>query len=231
MNLLFSKKKHVPNRGKLIVVDGIPGSGKTRQIELLSDALQFAGFTVAVAKFPQAESISQQLVNTFVQKGKTTPKAEAIFFAIDRFEAKQQLQEWLALGTIVLASGYSSTNAAVGGAKLTEPGEQVKFFRWVMNLEHDTFGLPLADLNVILNISPQTALMLGKDLEQHIKGSKQEQLRVLTAQAKAYVHLAKLYPQTKLVQCAYKDNLFTPEEIHNNIWQLVRRIVLKNNLR
>jgi len=44
-----------------------------------------------------------------------------------------------------------------------------------------------------------------------------------------YLEIAGLFPNTKLVECSENGVLLTPQEIHVKIWELIRRIVLKNN--
>ena len=42
------------------------------------------------------------------------------------------------------------------------------------------------------------------------------------------MEIARLFPNTKLVECVQGGALLSPEEIHNKVWELVRRIALKD---
>lgn len=226
---LFGKRKNAKaNRGKLVVIDGIPGSGRRTQIKLLADSLTFAGFTVALAEFPQSGNASAMLLEKY--DGMDThlsPQAEAVLYATNHMEAKEKLEDWLASGTIVLATNYAVANAARGGAKV-EAGEQVKFFRWVTQLEHEIFAMPRPDLNIILHM-PARLAEVNLVRNKKVKDADID-LATLTQQESAYVNLAGIYPQTKLVECAGGREPLAPKDIHNAVWQLVRRIALKNNL-
>ncbi len=230
MRLSFSKKSPIITRGRLIVIDGVAGSGKSTQTELLSQALTFAGFKVAIAEFPQVTSKSKALIEEYGKNAQVTPQAKAIFLAADRFEAKKQIEAWLAGGTVVISNTYSTANAGEGGATLESEQERVKFFRWVSNLEHEIFGMPRPDLSIILHMPAETAQLLSPGTIEGKKVNKSEELELLKKRGLSYQELARLNPQTKLVHCSFKGELLSPQEIHNSVWQLVRRIALKNNL-
>lgn len=224
---LFGGSKNVKKLpGKLIVLDGIDGSGTTTQLQLLSEALTFAGFTVTVVEFPNAGSIARGLIEKYSTKSiGIAPQAEALFYATDRFEAKMVLEKLLHEGNIVLTSGYVSQTAAAEGVKLPSPRERVSFFRWLYNLEYEIFKIPQPHLSVILDMPAEKAQLLKT--ERGGRGmTKREELEILQTESEVYKQFATLFPKTKLVSCTFKDTLLTPQEIHNAVWQLVRRIAL-----
>jgi dTMP kinase len=232
------KKTEKPKiMGKFIVIDGTDGSGKTTQTNLLLEELRVNGHEVETADFPQYGSKSAGMVEEYLsgKYGHVTPEAASIFYAVDRFDASFKIREWLNEGKIVISNRYVTANAGHQGGKIVEHAERVKFFRWLDNLEYGTFGIPKPDLNVILHIPAEKTVQLmdnrrktADEKSVHKKKDLHEaDLEHLKNAEKVYLEIAKLFPNTKLVECVKNGQLLTPAEIHNQVWELVRRIVLK----
>ena len=95
--------------GKLIVIDGTDGSGKTTQLKLLKERLQNQGYSVKEADFPQYNTKSAGLVEEYLSgkygsADEVTPYQSSIFYAVDRFDASFQIKKWLKEGYIVLSN-------------------------------------------------------------------------------------------------------------------------------
>ena len=76
--------------GKLIVIDGTDGSGKTTQLNLLKNKLEAEGYEIMVADFPQYNQKSAGLVEEYLsgkygQANEVTPYQASIFYAVDRY--------------------------------------------------------------------------------------------------------------------------------------------------
>src|SRR5271163_4764483 len=108
--------------GKLIAIEGIDGSGKRTQVELLAHALTERGYTVHQIAFPKYESTFGKLVGQFLD-GRlgplehVDPRFTALLYAGDRLEAKPELEAALQQGQIVLADRYVASNLAHQGAR------------------------------------------------------------------------------------------------------------------
>jgi len=238
MKLSFGKNKpsQLKNPGKFIVIDGIDGSGKTTQMKLLAAELVMAGFKVEQIHFPQHGQKSAVLVDDYLagKYGKLNAHAASVFFAIDRFEASGNLRQWLNEGKIVLCDRYVTANAAHQGGKIPDHMERLKFFKWLDNLEYTVFGIPKPDLNIILNVPVQAAvklLQMHKEDAGHEDNLHESDVDHLTSSQKIYEEIASLFPNTKIVHCVTNNELLPPSEIHNKVWELVRRIVLKDLVR
>jgi len=101
----------VPNRfpGKLIVVEGIDGSGKSTQLSLLSQWLRSQGYAVAFSEWN-----SSQLVRQTTRRGKKkemfTPTTFSLLHAVDFADRlTYQIVPPLKAGMIVLADRYVYT--------------------------------------------------------------------------------------------------------------------------
>ncbi len=222
-------------KGKLLVIDGISGSGKETQIELLSVALKQSGYEVERIDFPDPGSIhpkarEQRTDSPF------NPYAACIFFALDRYNASSQINEWIRAGKVVIANRYVTASAAYQGIKLADTRERVKFFKWLNNLEYEIFETPRPDLNLVLHVPARLAKKLAQKKQKDAKkdGAKAQRpshdQELLSAAEKIFVEIARMFPNTKLVECAVGDKLLTPQQVQNKIWNLVRRIAFKNEM-
>ncbi len=235
----FGKSKNAPvASGKLIVLDGTDGSGKTTQTKLLVEELTTAGYPVEMADFPQYGKKSAGLVEEYLngKYGQVGPKAASIFYAIDRFDAAFQIRQWLAEGKIVVSNRYVTASAGHQGGKIADSIDRRNYFRWLNDLEYEIFAIPKPDLNIILHVPAEMAQELvdkKSQAERAYAGGKkrdlhEEDLEHLKSAEQVFIEIANLFPNTKLVECVQKGALLTPQEVHNKVWELVRRIVLKN---
>lgn len=234
-----NKRKSKAQKGRFIVIDGTDGSGKATQSKMLVDELEMAGFEVEQADFPQYGSKSAGLIEEYLinkKYGQVNPYAASIFYAVDRFDASFKIKKWLEEGKVVVANRYVTANAGHQGGKIKDDFDRLKFFKWLDNLEYNIFAIPKADLNIILHVPAKTAQTLAKskwkEQKVHMNGKKTDlhegDLQHLKNAETVYLQIAKLFPNTKLVECIEAGKLLNPLEVHNKVWDLVRRIALKD---
>src|SRR4029077_4369398 len=134
----------MPPRGKLIAIEGIDGSGKRTQVDLLAKSLELRGYSVYSTGFPQYQSWFGTMVGRFLNGDlgsleTVDPHFSALLYAGDRFEAKPKLEAALQAGQIVLADRYIASNLAHQTARA--PAEQrAEFLNWIEHLEYDIYG-------------------------------------------------------------------------------------------
>ncbi len=238
MNIFKSKKTVAAKPGKLIVIDGNDGSGKATQTKLLLEELAVNGYKVESADFPQYGTKSAGLVEEYLngKYGQVTPQAASIFYAVDRFDASIKIRQWLNEGRIVVSNRYVTANAGHQGGKLLDEMERLKFFKWLDNLEYTVFNIPKPDLNIILHVPAEIAVQLvdkkSGDVRKYARGKKRDlhemDMGHLKNAENVFLQIAKLFPNTKLVECIDSGKLLPVEMVHNKVWELVRRIVLKD---
>ncbi len=124
MNSLFTPNRR---RGKLIVVEGIDGSGKSTQISLLSQWLRSKGFAVAFSEWN-----SSPLVHDTTRRGKKkemfTPTTFSLIHATDFADRTERyILPLIRAGAIVCADRYAYTAFARDVARGVDP-------QWVRNL-------------------------------------------------------------------------------------------------
>jgi len=143
--------------GRLIVVEGLDGSGKATLTTSLARKWAGQGRSVARLAFPRyGESVHADLVKDALY-GRLGDMSEsvhgtALLFALDRRGAVEEITDALDEYDIVLLDRYVSSNAAYGSARLGGPDKDTDFAEWVRALEIDRFGLPLPDLQLLLDV-------------------------------------------------------------------------------
>ncbi len=231
-------KEEAKNRGKFIVIDGTDGSGKATQTHLLRDFLIKEGYKVEVADFPQYGTKSAGPVEEHLNAkyGDVNPYAASVLYAVDRFDASFKIREWLDQGKIVISNRYVTANAGHQGGKIDSNAERIKYFKWLDNLEYNIFGIPKPDLNIILHVPAKVAQKLvdkkPKNARVYAKGKKRDlyekDLKHLQRAELVFMEIAELFPNTKFIECYEDGKLLAPQDIHNRVWNYVRRIVLKD---
>lgn len=157
-------------KGKLIVIEGLDGSGKGTQAAELAKNLAAGGAPVRKVSFPDYASDSSALVKMYLsgQFGKdpqdVNAYAASTFYAVDRFASfKRDWGGFYEGGGIVVADRYTTSNAVHQCSKL--PQEQWDaFLAWLFDFEYHLMGIPSPDLVVYLSVDPAVSqrLMTGR---------------------------------------------------------------------
>ena len=157
-------------KGKLIVIEGLDGSGKGTQAAELAKNLAAGGAPVRKVSFPDYTSDSSALVKMYLsgQFGKdpqdVNAYAASTFYAVDRFASfKRDWGGFYEGGGIVVADRYTTSNAVHQCSKL--PQEQWDaFLAWLFDFEYHLLGIPSPDLVVYLSVDPAVSqrLMTGR---------------------------------------------------------------------
>lgn len=148
--------------GRLIVIEGLDGSGKATLAGRLTARWRGEGRTVATLAFPRyGVDIHADLVRDalYGRLGDLTDSVygSALLFALDRRGAAGDIRALLASHDIVLLDRYIASNAAYGSARLGAPDAPTDFPEWVRALEVDRFGIPVPDHQLLLDTPPEIA--------------------------------------------------------------------------
>jgi len=152
-------------KGTFIVIEGSDGSGKGTQFKIVSDRLKEQGYDVATYDFPQYNQESSYFVREYLngnygsadELGAYTP---SLFFALDRFQAAQQIKKDLAAGKVVLSNRFIGANLAHQGQKIDDEAERTKYYDWLYDLEFNILGIPKPDVNIVLIVPADIAQKL-----------------------------------------------------------------------
>jgi dTMP kinase len=226
----------MPPRGKLIVLEGIDGSGKRTQMDMLARALEAHGITYARLSFPRYQGFfgkmaAQFLNGEFGPLGAVDPHFSALLYAGDRLESKPAMEAVLAEGGILLADRYIGSNLAHQGARMPAR-KRAAFLDWLKQLEYEIYGLPREDLAIYLRVPPgQARRLVGrKEARPYTKRKRDLQeanLAHLKAASALYDELAR-QPNWIPVECAEPlgggaTSLRTPEAIHREVVEAVEK--------
>jgi dTMP kinase len=186
--------------GKLIAIEGIDGSGKRTQVDLLEKALVANRHAVYSTGFPQYDSWFGKMVGQFLNGDfgaleTVDPHFSALLYAGDRFEAKFRLETALNQGKIVLADRYIGSNLAHQTARVRDE-DRPAFIDWIEHLEYNIYNLPREALVLYLRVPPRQAqeLVARKSARSYTKNKQdilEASLRHLEDAAAMYDELSR----------------------------------------
>jgi dTMP kinase len=148
--------------GRLLVIEGLDGSGKATLTSALASKWVAQGRQVARLAFPRYDdSIFAELVRDALY-GNLGDLSESVYgpallFALDRRDAAAEIRDLVANFDIVLLDRYVASNAAYGAARLGAPHTPNDFPQWVHDLEIGRFDVPVPDLQILLDVPPALA--------------------------------------------------------------------------
>jgi dTMP kinase len=148
--------------GRLLVIEGLDGSGKATLAASLSAKWSAQGRRVARLAFPRyGDSIFADLCRDALYGNigdlSDSVHGPALLFALDRRDAADEIRDLVTANDIVLLDRYISSNAAYGAARLGAPAIPNDFPAWVRALEVDRFEVPVPDLQILLDVPPALA--------------------------------------------------------------------------
>jgi dTMP kinase len=223
-------------RGKLIALEGIDGSGKRTQLDLLAQALEARGLSLMRIAFPRYDSSFGKLAGRYLNGDfgpleTVDPHLSALLYAGDRFEARSEIESALAAGKIVLADRYIGSNLAHQSERVS-PEQRDEFLAWLKHVEYGIYGLPVEDLVVYLRIpAPEAYRLIGLKAPRTYTSLRHDILEAdvahLEQTAMIYDRLAT-EPNWVRIDCTNPASgiLHSPEEIHRALLNAVESRVL-----
>ena len=149
--------------GKLIVFEGIDGSGKSTQFGMMCERLLSEGRQFKRLVFPRYNEPSSALIKMYLggdfgsNPDSVNAYAASSFYAVDRYASFiQDWREYYESGGLILTDRYTTSNALHQGAKV-EACEREHFFKWLYDYEFNLIGLPAPDLVIYMDIEAEYA--------------------------------------------------------------------------
>ena len=144
--------------GKLIVLEGLDGCGKSTQLELLPETLKRNGIDCQTVSFPDYESDSSALVKMYLngdfgsKPSDVNAFAASVFYTVDRFASfKTSWGGYYQNGGTVVAGRYTTSNAIHQCSKLP-CDEWEQFLNWLYDFEYSKIGIPKPDKVIFLDM-------------------------------------------------------------------------------
>lgn len=215
-------------KGKLIVIEGLDGSGKATQTQYLYNRCRQAKKNVVQVSFPNYEDNSSALVKMYLsgQMGNINDVnvfAASTFYSVDRYATfhmyyKKQYEE----GAVIIADRYTTSNIVHQASKLPAE-ERLPYIHWLEDLEYDRMGLPRPDLVLYMDMEPEIARQLiqkrykGNLGEMDIHESNFEYMLACRETAL----LAAQQCGWKIISCSDGARPLDADKISDKIWEIV----------
>lgn len=223
-------QRHWKYMGRLIVIEGIDGSGKSTQFELLCSRLTAESRDYLRVRFPRYDKPSSALLKMYLN-GEFGDDPDAVnafaassFYAVDRFASYvQDWKKYYENGGLVLTDRYTTSNAVHQGAKL--PAEyRESFFKWLYDYEFNLIGLPAPDLVIFLCIEAEQSerRLHDRQVRTDTVGDIHEKDAVYLRQCvESGKHAAQLY-NWRTIECFRDGRERSQEELHDEIYGIVK---------
>ncbi|WP_026394937.1 dTMP kinase [Acetobacterium malicum] len=221
------------HQGQLIVIEGVDGSGKQTQTQLLYDRLIKAGEKVMKISYPRYDKKSSAMVKLYLEgafgkdPGTISPYIASTFYAADRYASyKEDYEDFLAQGGLVLADRYTTSNMVHQAGKIVDPAERKRFLDWLWDFEFNLYGLPIPDQVFFLNIPPEINQRLIKNRNNKITGKQEKDIHEnspahLRDSYQSALALVAEYGWTE-INCVQNNQLRSIESIHQEIWECIK---------
>jgi dTMP kinase len=215
---------YIEKQGKLIVIEGLDGSGKTTQWEMLKSKLENARFVT----FPDYESDSGKIIRQYLNgefNGETVYSASS-FYAVDRYVSFNSADGWgksLKSGVNIVSARYTSSNAIYQMSKLPQ-NDWENYLQWLYDYEFVKLGLPEPDLIVFLNVPleiSQTLLSKRYANGAGVKDIHEGDLSFMEKCGKAAEFVARRDGWIK-IECFDNECLRSPEDINDELVKLIK---------
>ena len=216
--------------GKLIVIEGTDGSGKSTQFRLLTEAVTNGGYEFRKLVFPQYKEESSALIRMYLggqfgaSPSDVNAYAASAFYAVDRYASyKKVWGEWYEQGGLVLSDRYTTSNAVHQASK--EPEEkQGEFLRWLYEFEYDKLGLPRPDLTIYLDVPTEYTekLMRSREAATGTQADIHEQDLTYLATCRKMGRSAAEYYGWTVIHCVRDGEMRSIEDIHKEIYSHVK---------
>lgn len=215
-------------KGKMVVIDGADGSGKSTQTKMLLDYMKKNEVKHTFISFPRYQTsfhgrhVGRFLTGEFGGNDEVSPYLSSLAFALDRMTSRGQLIEWLKEGYVVVVDRYVSASMAHQGSKL-KGKKQKEFLDWLYSMEYKEHKLPKEDLVIYLYVPVEAAQKLlgkgGRKIDMADKDLEHQRKSI-----EMYRLLSKKYRHWVMISCVdKKGKLLRRKEIHEEVLRVLRK--------
>ncbi len=221
---------------RFAVIEGLDGSGKSTQVDLLRNYLEDNKIDYKYIHFPRTDApVYGELIARFLRGEmgdiqNVDPYLVALIYAGDRYEAREMINNWIRDDLFVLVDRYVISNIAFQCAKLNVPEEINKLKDWILEMEFDHNKLPVPDINIFLDVPFEFTLQQltgtreGNDRD-YLNGNSDIHEKNLEFQKRVrnvYLSLQNEMPGFKILNCYDEKGLMlNPETIFNQIKKIL----------
>lgn len=221
------------NKGKLIVIEGLDGSGKATQSKILTKRLIDEGVNAKGVTFPDYNNQSSALVKMYLDGvlGDNPDDVNAYvassFYAVDRIAS--YLQFWkndYQNGSVIVADRYSTSNIIYQMSKLSQQ-EYDDYIDWVYDYEYKKLMIPRPDLVIYLDVAPEISQkLLSKRYngQEDKKDLHEKNLNFILGCRKSAFYAADKLNWT-VIDCVKDGEIKSIDEISQLIYSEVKKML------
>lgn len=146
--------------------EGCDRAGKTTQCKKLVERLKSKEMNVKFMNFPNRETSSGKMIDAYLRnKENLSDEGIHLLFTVNRWEAKNQMENDLKAGTTIIVDRYSYSGIAYSAAKGLD-------FEWCKSPEK---GLLRPDLVIYLTLTDEVMARRGGFGEERYESSEMQQ--------------------------------------------------------
>lgn len=213
--------------GKLIVLEGTDGSGKSTQFKRLTERLAQDGRQFQKLVFPQYSEPSSALIRMYLggefgsKPSDVNAYAASAFYSVDRYASyKKVWGQWYEDGGLVVCDRYTTSNAVHQTSK-EPPDEQGDFLKWLYDFEYGKLGLPKPDLVIYLDVPTDFTekMMRSREAATQTHADIHEKDMEYLATCRRTGKAAAEYYGWTVIQCVKDGAMRSIEDIHEEIYR------------
>ncbi len=220
------------NKGRLIVLEGIDGSGKTTQLDLAVGYLRGKDIKCRSLSFPNYHTITGQLVECYLRgeipaDGRNGAYAVSAMYAIDRYVSfATDWKDYYEAGGILLSSRYTTSNIIYQMSKIPDD-ERDHFLHWLLDFEYGKLGLPKPDMVIYLDMPVEVSqkLITERYLGDPKKKDIHEKNIAFQKQCRENAVYAAEHFGWEVVDCAYKGLPRPIEDIYVEVCECIDELL------
>ena len=216
--------------GKLIVIEGTDGSGKSTQFRMLWEHLESEHVPFQHIVFPRYQEESSALIRMYLggqfgdKPSDVNAYAASSFYAVDRYASyKMDWGKYYEDGGLVLSDRYTTSNAVHQASKEPED-RQEPFLHWLYDFEYGKLGLPRPDLTIYLDVPTDFTEKLLRSREQSTNTTADihEKDMAYLATCRETGRKAAAYYGWTVIHCVKDGQMRSIEDIHQEIYRHVK---------
>lgn len=215
--------------GKLFVIEGLDGSGKQTQSNMLYDRLINQGYEIIKKEYPNYKSESSSLVKMYLRGdfGKNpedvSPYISSTFFAADRYASfKTEYETYYLNGGLVITDRYTTSNMVHQASKIHNLDEKEKFLSWLWDLEFHIYKIPVPTQVFFLDVKPEIAIKMMENRDNKFSKKKQKDIHEINKNHLEDSYNNALYLIQKynweVIDCSEKNEIKSLEEINQILY-------------
>ncbi len=231
------------NKGKFVVIEGIDGSGKGTQTELLVERLKSERIDLVTDDYPHYETsfwgkqVGRLLTGDFGELFTISPYLAVLPYMLDEADgSKKIIGPALEEGKMVVSNRYFTANVHQIAKRPEDKREE--YAEWLWEAGYNQMGIIKPDLVLVMSVEPEICRenilkkakrnYTGQEVMDQAEANFNHQMET----AKEYEKMAQKEPDRWLIiDCCRDGKLLPKEDIHEIIWNKLKELgFLKINI-